>query len=641
MEQGQSDSLNTEPKVPFPLRTKLLLSIVPLLLLVIAFLDFATIFLFREDKEAYIYQSQATEAQVVAKEFVGLVQKGLDLLRLTLPLTDPTQPLTLQKKSEFKNSVANQSQLMVVQMSLLDAKTGKVRPYMTALHSKAKDAGLNESDFELSNDWLRIIIPDLTKNQFTFFNFSKVGLGPILGIAVVDTNLKFKEVGYPMAVGFVPLDKFALESTGSHMTIANSEGWVLFDSDPEVLFKNLSLLGDPLFQTAFHSQLASGAQQYNSSNNERFLGTYLKPFQGVVVLSNTKWRKAMKATYDITEKFVLLGFMTIGLAIIFTILFAKSLTRPLKHLYAATREVSRGNFKLNLRPESSDEIGVLSDSFNKMSLKINQLIQESIEKVRMEQELSIASTVQQTLLPKTEFKNSSIQIMSHYQSATECGGDWWGYIEDPKGQTMTLLIADATGHGVSSALITAAAHSCFSTLKMIRQMNPEFSFSPAKLLAYANRVIYEAATGKIMMTFFACVIDFKNHTLTYANAGHNPPWLFQKKGDSYQQKSLITKGVRLGEKADLTDLEEKSIKINPKDILFLYTDGLLEGTNAHRVQYGKKQTRKILEANIKSGPEQLLKTLISDFKKHNGTKPYDDDVTLAIAELYPRSSASA
>ena len=84
------------------------------------------------------------------------------------------------------------------------------------------------------------------------------------------------------------------------------------------------------------------------------------------------------------------------------------------------------------------------------------------------------------------------------------------------------MIADATGHGFPSALITAAARSCFSVMHKLAQEDPEFSFSPAAMLSYANRVIYDASLAKIMMTFFIGVIDFSSGKLTYASAGHNP-----------------------------------------------------------------------------------------------------------------------
>jgi sigma-B regulation protein RsbU (phosphoserine phosphatase) len=157
------------------------------------------------------------------------------------------------------------------------------------------------------------------------------------------------------------------------------------------------------------------------------------------------------------EKFILLGLMAIGAAVVFALFFSKTLTAPINRLYQATKEVAKGNFNVDLKSNASDEIGALTGSFAVMSRKISELIQESMEKVQLENELAIASTVQQTLMPPSDYRNERVYIKSHYQSASTCGGDWWGFFG--VGNKMCIMIADATGHGFPSALITASARS--------------------------------------------------------------------------------------------------------------------------------------------------------------------------------------
>ena len=78
-----------------------------------------------------------------------------------------------------------------------------------------------------------------------------------------------------------------------------------------------------------------------------------------------------------------------------------------------------------------------------------------------------------------------------------------------------------------------------------------------------------------------------------------------------------------------------------EDILFLYTDGLMEGKNRAGDMYGKKRTRKLVETSLQRGPEQLIRTLMSDFKKHNEGKVLDDDVTLAAARILRVAEAAS
>jgi sigma-B regulation protein RsbU (phosphoserine phosphatase) len=329
--------------------------------------------------------------------------------------------------------------------------------------------------------------------------------------------------------------------------------------------------------------------------------------------------------------------MAIGVALIFAILFSKTLTAPINRLYRATREVAEGNFALNLEIKGRDEIGALTSSFNLMSRQISELISAQADKIHLENELAIASTVQQTLIPPDVFRNSDIYIHSHYQAASQCGGDWWGFFG--VGRKICIMIADATGHGMPSALITASARSCVSMLHKLAQEDSDFSFSPSAMLAYANRVVHDASATKIMMTFFCAVIDFDTMTLSYSSAGHNPPWLFKKEGDGYVLKSLTAKGQRLGEAREVDVFEELKIEVSPGDLLFLYTDGLTEGTNARpaegeeREMYGKKRVRKSVESHLAGGPQTVVDGVIQEFLAFNGDKPLDDDVTIAVAQV--------
>ena len=390
-------------------------------------------------------------------------------------------------------------------------------------------------------------------------------------------------------------------------------------------------MADPLFDAARASTIQTGALEFQNKG-ERYLGSYVHPGYDLVVLNKTEWKKAIRAAYTMAEKFVLLGLIAVGTAVIFAILFSRSLTSPINRLYEATKEVAKGNFNLNLKPSGRDEIGALTSSFNQMSNKISDLIKESMEKVHLENELAIASTVQQNLIPPGHFKNEKILIESHYQAATTCGGDWWGFFG--VGDKLAVMIADATGHGFPSALITASARSCFSVMQKLAQEDPQFSFSPSAMMSYANRVIYDASLSKIMMTFFIGVIDFETGKISYSSAGHNPPWLFKKEGESFKLNSLTAVGTRLGEVRESAEFEEKEIAFSRGDMLFMYTDGLTEGKNPAGDMFGKKKVRKVVEAQVGFGPKIVIEQLMKEFMAHNGTtKPLDDDVTIAVASI--------
>jgi sigma-B regulation protein RsbU (phosphoserine phosphatase) len=203
------------------------------------------------------------------------------------------------------------------------------------------------------------------------------------------------------------------------------------------------------------------------------------------------------------------------------------------------------------------------------------------------------------------------------------------------------MVADATGHGVSSALITASARGAFSVIQKMAETDPTFPFSPGLMMDMANRVVFDSAKTKVMMTAFIGVIDLDEKKLIYANASHNPPWLFRGPSNKGHTESLVPEGLRLGEEESPPQYTEFEVSLSPGDTIVLYSDGYLENQNSKGEIYGKKRARKKIEENLAAHPQALIDSLIVDFKAFNGEKPLDDDATLAaIRILNPSTEAS-
>ncbi len=618
-------------KVSFSVRTKLLISLVFLLFTVILFLNFSSIVLFREDKRTYIYETQATEALLASKEFVTQAKNAINTLRTLLATVDPKNPKDSRTTSLCQSIIDNQTLLLSSSVFTVNP-TNKVQNEFLQ-NSKLKqlqDLDMKLADYQISPGAMSFLLPQIWRNSYGFLNLSRLGSLPVLAIAIADPKLIKNQAEPMIALGLISLKGFGMELRNVKLTIASRDGGVLYDTDPAVLFAQQNISEMPLFKAARESRLANGAQEFDF-NGYHWLGSFVNPDLDLIVLSMAEWHKAMKATYKLIEKFILTASMAIGAAIVFAIFFSKTLTAPLTSLYNATREIASGNFSIKLEEKGRDEFSALSTSFNAMSLKIGELVEERIVKARLEQELAIASAVQQTLIPPNDYQTDRIHIRSHYQSASECGGDWWGFFS--VGSKICLMIADATGHGLPCALITASARSCVSVLHKLAEEDPDFSFSPSAMLSFLNQVIFDASHGKIMMTFFVGVIDFDQMTLKYSSAAHNPPWLFSKDGDTVQLKSLIAVGRRLGEVKTLPQFVENSVQIRPNDILILYTDGLLEGTNQAGKPFGKKKFRALVESSLALGPQVIVESIVKDFSEYNVGKDIDDDLTIAVVKI--------
>jgi serine phosphatase RsbU (regulator of sigma subunit) len=624
-------------RVTFSLGTKLLLIIATFLLLTTLFLSVSAVYLVTGDKQAYTFQTQSIEAGLVGRELVTVFGHVSDTLRLSLASVDLAGPVGTAGGDALRSVARNQSDLEGIGLGYLNNQTGdlKILTYMSQPSLAQADPVPTDSSSlsrELSSEWVKTALSHLIETGIGFVNLSRANRAPVLGILIEDRAAPPGPDGVPVAVGILPLAGLMGETQDLDLTIATQSGWLLFDTNPAAVFDRSNISSDPLFTAALRNPVRSGTLDYSSPQG-RFLGSYAKPGFDLVVLSREAWDRAMRARDVLTEKFALLGCMAIGLGTVFTILFSKTLTAPINRLYEATRLVGEGEFDIEMRPGSRDEIGALTWSFNVMSSKIRELLKASVEKAILEKEIDIASTVQRTLIPESILDVPGIELRAHYQSASSCGGDWWGQFMI--GGKMVVGVADATGHGLSSALITASARSCFSMIQHGAERDPSLVHSPSAMLDHANRVIFDCAKGNIMMTFFMAVIDLENHTLTYANAAHNPPWLFSRKGDGeYQLNSLVSSGTRLGEALELAQpIAESTLPIGAGDIFFLYTDGLTEGTNQAKEMYGKKRVRKAVERSLSSGPAQIVSELMRDFLDHNQGKSLDDDVTIIAMRL--------
>ena len=623
-----------EPKpqrIRVSVATKLLISIGLLLLIVVGFLSTSATVLVSQDKRLNSFRMQSTEASFAGREFSDVARQTIDTLRIYMASIQPTAQVPAPQLVRLQGVIDNQTFVLSVQVKLLNLQTNEISEIARSVKKDAiKNYDMSADVFELKDFNVKQALPQLLSNSFYFFNMSKYGNIPLLGVALADLQFKDNPAGLPVAIAAVSLVGFGKDVKSSGLTLANREGNVLFSSDPEVLFSHGLVTSDSLFQSALSSKVASSTHEYISSGI-RYLGGFSKPGFGLVVLTKITWAKAMRATYLLVERFVLLGLLAVSGSILFSIAFSKTMTAPIKRLFDATETIGQGNFDIVLESKNNDEIGSLTRSFVSMSKKIQALILDSIRKAHLESELAIVSAVQQTLIPASEFENENVTIFGHYQPAAECGGDWWGHFM--VGKKMCFMIADATGHGLPSALITASARSCFSVLQKLAEDETFFQLSPKEMMSFANRAVYEAASGKIMMTLFIGVCDFEAGQITYASAGHNPPWLFKKTGDKYVLESLMADGMRLGDKREPYLYEEKSMPIAKDDLLFLYTDGVMEGMNLSGVQYGKKKTRKLVESALGRDPKNMVNVLVDDVMLHNTGKPLDDDITVVVVKF--------
>jgi sigma-B regulation protein RsbU (phosphoserine phosphatase) len=372
---------------------------------------------------------------------------------------------------------------------------------------------------------------------------------------------------------------------------------------------------------------------FEVSGNEKFILAYkIDRLQNKIFVSKIKKTFAYKVNDYLINKSKIFGVVILSLAGLISLLFSRSLTSPLEKLYRLTLKFSNGEFGESVDLKSRDEIGSLGDSFNFMSKEIQRYMLEMKEKARLETEVKTAKYVQATYFPneKVDFKHS--EISSFYTPAAECGGDWWGYIEHE--DKLVVVITDATGHGVPAALLTATAHCCLENVKQIAKTDSSILSSPSSILEFMNKSI-QCLEGKLLMTGFCCVIDFKENFLLYSNASHNPPFLYDGKKNVTKESFtplLGANGPRLGHK-ESGDYEDLSIPFNNGQRLILFTDGIIESTSPEEKEFGNRRFLKSIMSHSLKSNFQFKKSVINDAWEFYDNTPINDDVTFVSVEF--------
>jgi len=271
-----------------------------------------------------------------------------------------------------------------------------------------------------------------------------------------------------------------------------------------------------------------------------------------------------------------------------------------------------------------EELMVLNIFASQAAIAIENatLYEKTAQKERMEIELQTAKNIQMTLLPQTPPRIQGLDISGICLPATEVGGDYYDFLHlSPR--RFGLAIGDVNGHGVPAGLIMALAKSSLRT--QIRN-----NYQPGTVLQIINNVVFDAAQRQLLMTFFYALYDIETKVLTYANAGHNFPYVFQAKTGKLDE--LMLGGPPLGFRKNRA-YQEKKYQLEKNDILILYSDGIVEAENAKRDMYDYERFEHVIKQNSEKTAAEIQKNLLDDLKTFCAGTPFDDDVTFVVMKI--------
>ena len=271
-----------------------------------------------------------------------------------------------------------------------------------------------------------------------------------------------------------------------------------------------------------------------------------------------------------------------------------------------------------LRKEVVEE-GISGNTVDVEHFEVGEnLVQEIHERELVEQELGVARSIQQASLPKEVPQPQGWKISPYYRPAREVGGDFYDFHLLPEGR-LGVVVGDATGKGVPAALVMSTT--C-GMLQLAAQALD--SSSPGEVLERVNETLLARIPLNVFVTCFYAILEPKRASLSYANAGHDLPYLRRRGGDC---EELRARGMPLGLMSKMS-YEEREAPLGEGDSVLFYSDGLVEAHDPKGEMFGFPRLRALLAEHAEE-ERPLGEFLMEELYSFVGEGwEQEDDITL-------------
>jgi sigma-B regulation protein RsbU (phosphoserine phosphatase) len=256
-----------------------------------------------------------------------------------------------------------------------------------------------------------------------------------------------------------------------------------------------------------------------------------------------------------------------------------------------------------------------------ISLENTRLFYEALEKQKMEEDLLIARDIQRNLLPQTLPDYDHFDIAALNVSSKQVGGDYYDVIPLDDGK-FYIAIADVSGKGVPASLMMANIQ---AFLQVICRQGIRIDEATGMI----NDLVTANTSEGRFITFFWGYIDTKTNTLTYVNAGHNPPYIIRNGKIIKLEKG----GIIFGVMKTFTPYIFEEVKLKKDDVIILYTDGVSEAMNLNNEEYSEEKLQVIAESLVDKTAEEILNGIKEDVQIFTQGNVQSDDITMIVIKV--------
>ena len=271
---------------------------------------------------------------------------------------------------------------------------------------------------------------------------------------------------------------------------------------------------------------------------------------------------------------------------------------------------------------TEEHLNILTTLASVASIRIEnaRLLEERFERERMERELELASEIQQRFQPSAPPIIPGYEFQGISFSCYEIGGDYYDFIQ-LRDDKMMIALGDVSGKGTGAALLMSSLHAAIHG-----QVSAGSDL--AETIRAVNLYLAENTPSNRFVTLFAAQLEPQSGDLKFINAGHNPPLIGRADG---RVEQLASGGFPLGI-IPAADYEVGNTRLDPGDILIIYSDGVSEAVNLKDEEYGIDRLTEVIKRNLDKSASGLRDKIESSLSSFTQSAPAADDITLVIAK---------
>ena len=287
------------------------------------------------------------------------------------------------------------------------------------------------------------------------------------------------------------------------------------------------------------------------------------------------------------------------------------------------KKITDGDLNEQVNVYTNQEFTSLSNGINATVASMNSLIDEANN--RMKAELQYAKDIQHSALPSIfpPFPDrDEFDIYALMRPAKEVGGDFYDFYFI-NNDVLSIVVADVSGKGIPAALFMMRS-------KSILKSYAEAGIAVADIFTNANYSLCEGNDTGMFVTAWMGFVNLKTGQVKFANAGHNPPVIKRKDGTYEYLKSKA--GFVLAGMDGIAYKEQETV-LEPGDEIFIYTDGVVEATNANTILFGEDRLKESLDKYCQEDAENMCKAVLEDVDQFVGEAPQFDDITMLSLKL--------